>query len=45
MGYKYSSLLLVLADLVREGRISLNEVDGLAEHKLRSIRDQAKVGA
>ncbi len=39
--YKYSVLLLVLADLVREGRISLDELDGLAEDKLRCIRDHA----
>ena len=39
--YKYSALLLVLADLVREGRISLDELGGLAEEKLRCIRDHA----
>ncbi len=39
--YKYSVLLLVLADLVREDRISLDELDGLAEDKLRCIRDHA----
>jgi len=39
--YKYSVLLLVLADLVRENRISLDELDGLAEDKLRCIRDHA----
>ena len=38
----YSVLLLVLADLVREGRVSLNELDGLAEDKLRCVRDHAK---
>lgn len=43
--YKYSVLLLVLADLVREGRVRLDELDGLAEDKLRCIRDHAKVGA
>ena len=42
--YKYSVLLLVLADLVREGRVSLDELGGLAEDKLRCIRDHAKVG-
>jgi hypothetical protein len=41
--YKYSVLLLVLADFVREGRVSLDELDGLAEDKLRCIRDHAKV--
>jgi hypothetical protein len=38
-------LHLVLADLVREGRGSLDELDGFAGDKLRSIRDHAKVGA
>jgi len=41
--YKYSVLLLVLADLVREGCVSLDELDGLAEDKLRCIRDHAKI--
>jgi photoprotection regulator FRP-like protein len=41
---KYSVLVLVLADLVREDRISLDELDGLAEDKLRCIRDHARVG-
>jgi hypothetical protein len=39
--YKYSVRLVVLADLVREDRISLDELDGLAEDKLRCIRDHA----
>jgi Photoprotection regulator fluorescence recovery protein len=39
--YKYSVLLLILADLVREGRVSLDELDGLAEDKLHCIRDHA----
>jgi hypothetical protein len=42
--YKYSVLLLVLADLIREGRVRLDELDGLAEDKLRCIRDHGKVG-
>ena len=37
--YKYSTLLLVLADLVREGRTSLDELARLADDKLRCIRD------
>jgi hypothetical protein len=43
--YKYSVLLLVLADLVREGHVSLDELDGLADDKLRCIRDHAKLGS
>jgi photoprotection regulator FRP-like protein len=41
--YKYSVLLLVLAGLIREGRVSLDELDGLAEDKLRCIRDHTKM--
>ena len=40
--YKYSTLLLILADLVREGRVNLDELDGLAEGKLRIIRDHVQ---
>jgi hypothetical protein len=40
--FKYSVLLLVLADLVREGRINLDELHGLGEDKLRMIRDHAQ---
>ena len=40
--YKYSVLLLVLGDLVREGRISLDELHGLAEDKLRVVRDHPR---
>ena len=36
--YKYSVLLLVLSELVREGRISLDELRGLSEDKLRCAR-------
>lgn len=36
--FKYSVLLLVLADLVRKGCINLDELHGLAEDKLRIIR-------
>jgi hypothetical protein len=39
---KYSVLLLVLADLVREGRITPDELHGLSEDKLRIIRDHAQ---
>ena len=43
--YKYSVLLLVLGDLVREGRISLEELQGLAEDKLRCVRDHPRHSA
>lgn len=40
--FKYSALLLVLADLAKEGRINLDELHGLGEDKLRLIRDHAQ---
>ena len=40
--FKYSVLLLVLADLVREGRINPDELHGLGEDKLRIISDHAQ---
>jgi len=40
--FKYSVLLLVLADLVREGRINPDELHGLGEDKLRIIHDQVQ---
>ena len=43
--YKYSVVLLVLADLVREGRIALDELKGLAEDKLRCVRDHSRHSA
>lgn len=43
--YKYSVLLLVLGDLVREGRISLDELQGLSEDKLRCVRDHPRHSA
>ena len=43
--YKYSVVLLVLADLVREGRIALDEIQGLAEDKLRCVRDHSRHSA
>ena len=43
--FKYSVVLLVLADLVREGRISLDELQGLAEDKLRCVRDHSRPSA
>jgi Photoprotection regulator fluorescence recovery protein len=36
--FKYSVILLVLADLVRDGRITTDELHGLGEDKLRIIR-------
>ena len=42
--YKYSVLLLVMADLVREGRVNLDELHGVSEDKLRIIRDHAQIG-
>ena len=43
--FKYSVLLLVLSELVREGRITLDELHGLAEDKLRCVRDHARSAA
>jgi Photoprotection regulator fluorescence recovery protein len=36
--YRYSQLPLVFAQLVREGRISYEDLDGLAENKLGYVR-------
>ena len=41
--FKYSVLLLVLADLVRERHISMDELHGLVEDKLRIVRDHARL--
>ena len=43
--FKYSVLLLVLAELVREGRITPDELDGLGEDKLRIVRVYARLAA
>ena len=43
--FKYSLLLLVLADLVREGRINPDELHGLGEDKLRITRDHVQSAA
>ena len=43
--YKYSVLLLVLGDLVREGRISLEELQGLSDDKLHCVRDHPRHSA
>jgi hypothetical protein len=41
--YRYSMLLLVFGILVREGRISAEMLNGLAEDKLEHIRSYAKL--
>ena len=43
--YKYSSVLLVLAELVRERRISLDDLRGLSEDKLQYVRDHSRHSA
>jgi len=43
--YKYSVVLLVLGDLVRQDRISLDELQGLSEAKLRCVRDHVRQSA
>jgi len=43
--FKYSVLLLVFGDLVREGRITLDELHGLAEDKLCIVRGHARLAA
>ena len=43
--FKYSVLLLVLADLARKGSINLDELHGLAGDKLRIIRDHVESAA
>ena len=40
--FKYSSVLLLLAQLVRESRISLDELHGLSEDKLNCVRDHSR---
>jgi hypothetical protein len=39
--YKYSVLLLVFGELVREGRLDVRNLHGLAEDKLAYIRREA----
>ena len=41
--YRYSVLLLVFGNLLRQGRLSEQELDGLGEDKLTSIRCVAKL--
>ena len=40
--FKYSSVLLLLARLVHESRISRDELHGLSEDKLRCVRDHSR---
>ena len=39
--YKYSTLVLVFADLVREGKLDPDDLRGLSEDKLRYVRQHA----
>src|SRR5450755_3511071 len=43
--YKYSTLVLVFADLVREGKLDPEDLRGLSEEKLRYIRERAEESA
>src|ERR1017187_3546332 len=43
--YKHSTLILVFADLVREGKLDPDDLRGLSEDKLRYIRQQAEKSA
>lgn len=43
--FKYSSVLLLLAQLVRESRISLDELHGLSEDKLKCVREHIRYSA
>jgi hypothetical protein len=40
--YKYSTLVLVFADLVREGKLDSDDLRGLSEDKLRYIHQHAE---
>lgn len=39
--YKYSKLIFVFGDLVREGKLEPEDLRGLSEKKLRYIREHA----
>ena len=43
--FKYSSVLLLLAELIRESRIGLDELHGLSEDKLKCVRDHSRYSA
>jgi hypothetical protein len=39
--YKYSALLMVFGDLIREGKLDARDLQGLAEDKIAYIRKEA----
>ncbi len=41
--YRYSVLPLVFGDLVRQGRLSMEELSGLREDKLKAIRSYVRL--
>jgi hypothetical protein len=43
--YKYSALLIVFGDLIREGRLNAEDLQGLAEDKLAYIRREVSRSA
>ena len=43
--YKYSKLVFVFVDLVREGKLRIEDLHGLSEEKLRYIRQHAEESA
>jgi Photoprotection regulator fluorescence recovery protein len=43
--YKYSTLILVFADLIQDGDLDLEDLRGLSEEKLRYIRQHAEQSA
>jgi len=43
--YKYSALLIVFGDLIREGRLTAEDLQGLAEDKLAYIRREVSRSA
>jgi hypothetical protein len=43
--YKYSTLVLFFADCVRDGKLDLEDLRGLADDKLRYIRQHAAESA
>jgi hypothetical protein len=43
--YKYSKLVFVFVDLVREGKLNIEDLHGLSEEKLRYIRQHAEESA
>jgi Photoprotection regulator fluorescence recovery protein len=43
--YKYSTLILVFADLIQDGQLGLEDLRGLSEDKLRYVRQHAEQSA